>query len=454
MAQNTDHKEAKATVRWVYRKMDTMKDGSVPFSICITKQRKRSYVATGLTIDPKYWDEAKNTFRRSCPHQLKDEITDKLNALVAKYQRAAKELVDADEQHDVKAVANKAVAERKMLRSANLLTYMDERITVLTESRKLGNAKVYRNVRHQLSQFLNSKYEKEDIQLAKITPKFCNDFEAWERGKGNEDVYISLLFRTFRAVLNQAITDGLLKADSYPFARNVTEKHKFLVGKFDLDTQKRAISREDIRKIEAYEYVGKHTGKWARMENEAEQQRVIRAKHVFLFCFYCGGINFVDLAQLRWKNVIAIQGDTGQLESGRIVYTRQKTGGNFNVKLLEPALQLLNIYRPLTYTEPNEYVFEILDSSRHKTPIQIKNRLDKLLSQVNASLKIIGSAVNISVPLTTYVARHSFGTQLRRAGTPDAVISQAYQHGSENTTKIYLDSFGMDTVDSAYDALL
>lgn len=454
MAHSTDHKEAKATVRWIYRKMDKFKDGTVPFFICITKQRKRNYIATGLSIDPQYWDETKNTFRKSCPHTIKDDIKGKLSALIVKYENAAKALVDEDEQHDVKAIAVRAVAERNRMRGANLLVYMDERVKVLKESRQLGNAKVYRNVKHQLSQFLNSKYGKEDIQLVKITPRFCYDFEAWEREKGNGDVYISSLFRTFRAVLNQAITDGLLKADSYPFARNVTEKHKFLVGKFDLTTRKRAITREEIRKIEAYEHIGEHTGKWARMANEAEQQRVTRAKHVFLFSFYCGGINFVDLAQLRWQNIIDVQIDMGKLKSARLVYTRQKTGGNFNTKLVEPALQILNLYQPLTYMGSSEYVFDILDTSRHKTPVQIKNRLDKMLTQINAELKVIGSAVNISVPLTTYVARHSFGTQLRRSGVSDALISEAYQHGSESTTKIYLDSFGMDTVDSAYDMLL
>lgn len=147
-----------------------------------------------------------------------------------------------------------------------------------------------------------------DIPFSHVTVTFCNEWEATLRATGIEEITLSLRFRTLRAVLNKAIAAGVAKADTYPFARTVAERHKFQVGKFDVSTAKRAISRDELRKLEA-------------LQPSTDRQRL--AKDVFLFSFYCGGINFVDLAQLRWRDL------SGTDEAGqpvRLNYVRQKTG--------------------------------------------------------------------------------------------------------------------------------
>ncbi|WP_254846669.1 tyrosine-type recombinase/integrase [Hymenobacter sp. CRA2] len=77
-----------------------------------------------------------------------------------------------------------------------------------------------------------------------------------------------------------------------------------------------------------------------------------------------------------------------------------------------------------------------------------------MLGQVNADLKELGEKAGIATPLTTYVARHSFGTTLRRSGANTAVISQAMGHKSEAVTAIYLESFASEQVDAAFEGLL
>lgn len=448
MARTTAHKEGKATVKVIYRTTKTLKDGSHPFWLRITKDRKSTYIATGLTLHPKSWNEKysnyKDAIRKNLPDGYRDKLIDKLVEWETKYTKAANDLAESDEQHNTRTVASKAIEGRKKARSLSLLRYMDELIDSFTTARQLGNARVYRNVRNQLATFLQN----EDVPFSQVTVKLCKDFEQWQRSRGNSDTYISVLFRTLRAVINKAIAEGIAKPEHYPFARNVAEKYKFSVGQFDTSTEKRAISRDEIRRIEAFEPIERHTGKWATIKNTAEIERLRRAKHVFLFSFYCGGINFVDLAQLRWSNF-----DSDENGATRLRYIRQKTGGKFNIRLVSPALEILNYYRLSTHA-PNEYVFDILQASTHKTPAQTKNRLDKILSQVNADLKIIAAAVDIETPLTTYVARHSFATSLKRSGTHTAVISQAMGHKTEAITAIYLDSFASEIVDSAYDALL
>jgi integrase len=53
--------------------------------------------------------------------------------------------------------------------------------------------------------------------------------------------------------------------------------------------------------------------------------------------------------------------------------------------------------------------------------------------------KIAGLDENINV--TTYVARHSFATALKKSNVSTAIISEMMGHKSEAITQIYLDSF-------------
>jgi site-specific recombinase XerD len=117
-------------------------------------------------------------------------------------------------------------------------------------------------------------------------------------------------------------------------------------------------------------------------------------------------------------------------------------------------LAITEQYRPFTHNGPDSYIFPVLNNKVHVTPKSIANRLKKIMSQVNADLKLIGKRAKIETPLTTYVARHSFATSLRRAGVADAITGQMMGHKTAAVTAVYLDSFASETVDSAYDALL
>jgi integrase len=456
MGKTTEHKEGKALVKVVYYTSNTLADGSHPFFLRITKDRKRKYIATGLTLHPKYWNPDKREVRKSYPEPGRNKLLTKLAEWEAKYSGAATELADADEQHDAPAVAAKAIESRKAARRIKLLAYCDELSAGYLKTGQAGNATVYRDLRNQLAKFLAAEsnapspptgrgkaeewaiwLSSYDVPFDRVNVAFCHEWEQALRSTGIREITLSLRFRTLRAVLNQAIAAGLMKATSYPFARTVAEKHKLQVGKFDVSTAKRAISRDELRRLEALQPV-------------SERQRL--AKDVFLFSYYGGGINFVDLAQLRWRNLGGEAPSTGHPE--RLSYERQKTGGKFSLRLVAPAAAIVAAYRPFTYTTPTSYVFPVLDLTRHITPHQVKNRLHKVLGQVNKDLKELGQLANIATPLTTYVARHTFATTLKQAGTHTAVISQAMGHKNEAVTNIYLDSFGSDSIDAAFDGLL
>ena len=456
MGKTTEHKEGKALVKVVYYTSNTLADGSHPFFLRITKDRKRKYIATGLTLHPKYWNADKKEVRKSYPEPGRDKLLKQLAEWEAKYTGAAVALAEADEQHDAPAVAAKAIEGRKAARRVKLLAYCDELSAGYLKTGRAGNATVYRDLRNQLAKFVADENNAPapptgrgqaeawatwlslyDVPLDRVNVNFCHEWEQTLRATGIKEITLSLRFRTLRAVLNQAIAAGLVKATAYPFARTVAEKHKLQVGKFDVSTAKRAVSRDELRRLEA-------------LEPANERQRL--AKAVFLFSFYAGGVNFVDLAQLRWRDLSGEAAGTGHPE--RLSYERQKTGGKFSLRLLAPAAAIVAAYRPFTYATPASYVFPVLDVARHLTPHQVKNRLHKVLGQVNKDLKELGLLAGIATPLTTYVARHTFATTLRMSGAGTAVISQAMGHKSEAVTAVYLDSFASELVDTAFEGLL
>ena len=433
MGKTTEHKEGKATVKIYYKVGKTLADGSHPFQIRITKNRKQIFRSTGLSLHPKYWNAKRQEVRRSYPEPDRDQLLTALAAWQKKYEAVAGSLAADDEQHEAEAVLRKVSETRKATRRLKLLAYIDELIDQMKAGGQVGNADVYRDSRNQLAKFIPDEYGQDDVSFERITVAFCNEWEATLRATGVEEITLSLRFRTLRAVLNKAIAAGLAKVDHYPFARTVAERHKFQVGKFNVSTAKRAISRDELRRLEA-------------LTPTTDRHRL--AKAVFLFSFYGGGINFVDLAQLRWQDL------SGPPEAQRLHYVRQKTGGKFSLKLLPPAAAIVAGFRPFTFTGPAGYVFPVLNPTKHGSPTQIKNRLHKVLGQVNSDLKELGEQAGIDTPLTTYVARHSFATTLKLAGTNTAVISQAMGHKSEAVTAVYLDSFASELVDTAFEGLL
>ena len=84
----------------------------------------------------------------------------------------------------------------------------------------------------------------------------------------------------------------------------------------------------------------------------------------------------------------------------------------------------------------------------------MENRLHKVLGQVDKSLKIVAQIAKVDVNLTTYVARHSYATVLKRSGVPTSIICESLGHSSERVTQIYLDSFENEQIDEAMKNLL
>ena len=68
---------------------------------------------------------------------------------------------------------------------------------------------------------------------------------------------------------------------------------------------------------------------------------------------------------------------------------------------------------------------------------------------VSILLRHIIAFKRLSIPLTLYVARHSWASIAKQKQIPISVISDALGHDSEKTTLIYLSTLDTSAVDNA-----
>ncbi|WP_421827103.1 site-specific integrase [Larkinella sp.] len=420
--------DRKPLVKVILYTSKTLSDGSHPLMLRITKDRKRSYKSTGESCQLKYWDKEKEAPRRNHPEQ------DRLLKLIRKWEGTYSDMANTLRDKG-QVVTSEGLIEHvtetitKSRTDIKLLAYLESIYQELLTAKKVGNANVYRDTKRVLSNYLKKK----DCLLSAVNFAFLNRFETYMRSLDCADTTLSVYFRTLRAAYNRAIGEKLIGEEHYPFRRRANERDKFSIAKFDTRTRKRAIGKDDIRLIEAV---------------EVNTSRLFLAKHLFLFSYYCGGINFVDMAMLKWKDL-----HTGASGTRRMHYVRQKTGGLFNLKLSPASEAIIEYYKPFTHANAESYVFPILNRERHITSVQIDNRLHKITGQVNKDLKEIGRLAGIETPLTTYVARHSFATALKNSGVHTAIISEAMGHQTEAITQTYLAEFENELIDEAYENL-
>lgn len=277
--------------------------------------------------------------------------------------------------------------------------------------------RVYQYSRSSLLKFTNMQ-----IPFSDITIMWLRRYEDWLRTNGCGETTVSQLFRTLRSVFNKAIELQLVKRDYYPF-------DTYKVNKFDTRTKKRAITKEDVRKVISLD-----------LSKGYPSERL--ARDIFVFSYFGAGINFADIALLKYGNI----------RDKRVQYVRKKTGKPINFLLTEEMQKIIAQYQQKGQTD-EDYIFPILDRHIHKTEQQKYDRTHKVLTNTNRWLRKIGERVGIE-HLTTYVARHTFATVLKRSGVNIAIISESLGHSDLSTTQIYLDSFENSQIDEAMKNLL
>ena len=325
------------TIAVILYKTNTLANGEHPLMLRITHKKIRKYVSLGLSCPAALWDFKRHQPRKHHPRKKLFEAI--MAQKVASYHTKFLELI----------AENKTVSPQALITAVEsphthpqFFPFLDELIDRLVKAGNIGNAKVYKDTRRTLRNFTHNT----TILWTDIDQRFLNRYETYLRNRRLAATSLAVYFRTLSAIFNKAIKEQLVKATHYPF-------REFNVSKFNTTTQKRAITKEDMTNI-------------AQLPIPPESP-LYQAKQYFLFSYYGQGINFRDMALLRWRDLV----------EGRVFYQRAKTGKCLQFKLLPPAQAIVDAYRPQTPYDREAYIFPILNQHVHITPTQIDHRLEK-----------------------------------------------------------------------------
>lgn len=397
------------TVKVVCYKSKILSNNESPLMLRVTKDRKPKYVSLGISVNPVHWDFSKNQPKTECPNREYIEIL--IADKIKEYSAKIIELKATNQEF-----TSTSLVEKVSVKHTNRKTVEDvfqEYMTSLIKSGRKSYSLSIKQLYNSLIEFNHSL----DFYFSVMDVAWLKRYELFLRERQLAENTIGIRFRTLRAVYNVAIEEDAVSSDCYPFK-------KFKVSRLHQDTVKRALTKVDIERVLQFQ----SSNRYMRFPID-----------IFTFTYYCGGINFKDIAHLTKANLI----------DGRLIYKRQKTKKLIKIPLQPQALALIKKY----HDTESPYLFPIL-SPLHITDEQKANRIHKVITKVNDRLKQIGKTLNLPITLTTYVARHSQATVMKKAGVSTAVIREIMGHSSERVTQIYLDSFDNEQINEAMKNLL
>lgn len=397
-----------ATISVICFKSKVLKNGESPLMVRICKNGKRKYKSLGISVNPVHWDFKKNLPKPKCPNH--EALLILINEKVSEFQRIIldKRLNNAEFTATTLLQATDTLQAKQPLSVGEaFLNY----IQTLKNENRLRYAGMF-----EVSYSSFIKFNKHlDIPFSDIDVTWLKRYEQWMKSNRYAINTIGTRLRHLRAVFNKAIETK--QTTAYPFS-------SYKLSKMNQQTAKRAISKQDIQRVINY---------------KSKSEMECLAIDLFTFSYFTAGINFIDMAMLERNNIV----------DGQLIYYRKKTKKQIIIPLQDKAVEIIKKYS----NGHSPYLFPIL-SPFHKTEVQVANRLHKVLAKVNNHLKEIGKQLKLPMPLTTYVARHSYATVLKRAGVSTAIISESLGHSSEKITQTYLDSFDNEQIGNAMKNLL
>lgn len=224
------------------------------------------------------------------------------------------------------------------------------------------------------------------VDFKDITYSFLKDFETYLREKGNGVNTVAKHLRQLRTLVNEAINQGYIHADAYPFRKFKIKQEK---GRHEF------LTPDELKKLENL---------------EVEDRKMRHVLDAFLFCCYVG-LRFSDFCQLAPENFIRVNGKRW------LHFKSIKTG-------IELRLPLHLLFEGKALTILDRYNIEDFASLGCN-------------SDVNKYLVQIAEMARIRKHITYHTARHTCATLLIHQGVPITTVQKLLGHTSVKTTEIY-----------------
>lgn len=364
----------KIKYRLVYnRKKQLNKQGTALVQVEASLNQRKIYFKTNIYLKPEHWD--KRTSQVIVHPQAND-----LNAMLFEFVLHLQGVELALWKRGVPATLSLLKDAMKKNRPVNVTfpAFAKEYVTH-SDRRESTKENLYTTIT-VLQEF------RPGLDFKDITYTFLKDFEVYLRGKGNGINTVAKHLRQLRTLVNEAINQGYIHADAYPFRKYKIKQEK---GRHEF------LTPDELKKLENL---------------EVSDRKLRHVLDAFLFCCYVG-LRFSDFCQLIPANFIRVNGKKW------LHFKSVKTG----IELRLP-LHLLFEGKALSIMDKYDITeFANLGSN----------------SETNKVLAVITGMARIKKHVTYHTARHTCATLLIHQGVPITTVQRLLGHTSVKTTEVY-----------------
>lgn len=460
-------KTAKATVAAILYTSKTLASGEHPIMIRICYNGKRKYKSTGLSCSVKLWNETKQEVRERHPLAMN------MNAIIGAEVNRLKNIVLEFEFQGQPYSPNSIIetAARKQPTRKTLYDLFEERIDYFRyTTKKLNTSTGYQTLLNIIKRFTDNRI----IELFDVNEAWLGELEEYLRGR-YADTSIKKFFNILKAVMNYACLKDLIETN--PFGRFRLSK------KLDVHTTKRALSVDEMNCL-----IGYYLDTYCRIEKKvnleitnkkywnspffkrrgANKLLSMNAEQFALATFICSyifqGLALVDLAKLKWKDLVQIQVlnkekyDRDCAKYGAEYAEQNKEMADFyeinttRTKTQHPTRILVERSVVKPFLAPFQARVKKQDSDGFIFPIYYNDdpetrfeRLSYATHMINLNLQRAAEHIGVTRKITFYSARHTYATMLYHADVPLSLIAQNMgRNASEIET--YLKDFDMDKI--------
>ena len=370
--------------------------GLFPVKIQVIQNRNQKYYTTGKELTLEDWQRLPESKIRKLI-EIREDLSSSFSIIKQNVEALAKESEFSFDALNV-----------RLGRSASdtLNTALKAKIESLLDNGQIGSHQYYKSTLKSIEEFAGIK-----VQFSSVNVDWLRKYEKHLLATGQNYTTVGMRCRAIRCMMNIAKRSGIIKESQYPFGN----------GKYEIPTgqgRKLALTLQQIGKIVTY---------------SDGRETTDRYRDLWFFSYLCNGVNFADMLKLKYSNI----------QNGEIYFIRSKTIRTSKVKrelqaAITPEMQAIIDRWGNKNRQTNSYIFDYLKGN--ETPLREKSIINDIIRRCNRQMKQIGEAVEIE-GISTYTARHSYATVLKRSGANIAYISESLGHSDLKTTENYLASF-------------
>ena len=404
----------RVTTKILFDTRRAKKEGLYPVKIRLIYERKIRYY-------PTPYDFSKGKFNKIMFGERLSQVEKNIKKSIQSFEDKAIEVINSIQNFNWIDFEKGYLANRSA--KNHIKDAFDERISELKSNGQIGTSVSYNCAKNSIEQF------QANLKFSDITPTILNKYEKEMLNKGCSRTTISIYLRTLRSLFNNAISNKDILPSLYPFRKNDYEKDKYEIP--EGSNIKKALELKEIESIVKYNAVKGIVKEMSR--------------DYWFFIYLTNGLNVKDLCLLKYKDI-----DGTTLKFIRAKTIRQKKEKVIYATLRDESLNIIEKWG--NKKKSNEtFVFPILNGK--ETLERQRQLIQQLTHTINDNIKSIAKQLEIKKPVTTYSARHSFATILKRSGESMELISEMLGHSNLKTTRLYLDSFEKETLEKATNAL-